>query len=98
MTTLTADEAHTMTTYRMADGDLVSGEFGWVANTEYFEDTEEPVELIKEVWVLQVAEDLTIFPTHWVTDHAWIGIENHPDDDECSVCQESKSIHADIDE
>jgi rubredoxin len=32
-----------------------------------------------------------------ITDHAWVGIEGHPDDPECSICQEHRWDHAEED-
>lgn len=43
-------------TYRMADGSLVAGEFGWVADPDYFDDVDEPVEVIRETWSLVETE------------------------------------------
>lgn len=43
----------TMTTYKRADGELIGGEFGWVADPEYFEDDDEPTQIVEEVWALQ---------------------------------------------
>jgi hypothetical protein len=55
-------EPETFTTYKMADGDLIYGEFGWVEHTEFFDDADEPTPLIKEVWVLQERTPYTHHP------------------------------------
>lgn len=47
------DEVRTMTTYRRADGGDVIDEYAFVTGLEWFENDDEPTELIKEVWVLQ---------------------------------------------
>lgn len=41
-----------MTTYKRADGELILDEFGWVADIEYFDDDDEPTQLIEERWQL----------------------------------------------
>lgn len=28
-----------------------------------------------------------------IRSHAWVGIEDHPDDDECSICQRPEEDH-----
>lgn len=38
-----------MTTYKSVNGDPI-GEFSWVTDMEFFEDDDEPVEVIEEVW------------------------------------------------
>ena len=67
-------EKPTMTTYKMADASMVNEEFGWVTDLEYFEDEEEPTEVIEEVWVLKSSRTITVGPqcsecgdpaTHW---------------------------------
>lgn len=40
------------TTYKRVDGEEICGEFGWVADLEYFDGDDEPTELIKEEWRL----------------------------------------------
>ena len=49
----------TMTTYKRVDGELICGEFGFVGELEWFEDDDEPTELIKEVWIRQSIENVT---------------------------------------
>lgn len=41
-----------MTTYRLADGDPVYGEYAFVTDTEYFNDRFDPVKVVQERWVL----------------------------------------------
>jgi hypothetical protein len=53
-------EPKTKTTYRMANGDLIYGEYSYVGDLEFFEDSDEPTELVKETWVLVSSEQLTI--------------------------------------
>lgn len=59
------DAAKVMTTYRLADGELIAGEFGWVAETEWFDDGDDPVELVREVWQRVKVDRLTYLPTSY---------------------------------
>ena len=54
-----------MSTYRRADGELIGGEFGWVADFEYIEEPDDvaPTEYIREDWILAGRK------TVWVPDH-----------------------------
>ena len=52
-----------LVTYKMADGDLVNDEFGWVTDTDFFDDVDEPIDLVKEVWVRVSVEDYTHHPS-----------------------------------
>jgi hypothetical protein len=45
-----------MTTYRMADGSQVYGEYSFVTDLEFFDESDEPVELVKETWILRFRE------------------------------------------
>lgn len=56
----------TMTTYQMADGSDIYGEYGWVTETEFFDGADEPTDLIKKTWVLQACEPYQHIPTGWV--------------------------------
>ena len=38
------------TTIKRADGETI-GDYGWVTDSEYFDDDDDPVELIEETWV-----------------------------------------------
>lgn len=42
-----------MTTYRRVDGEGIWGEFGWVTDLEFFEDCDEPLKVLEEVWELR---------------------------------------------
>lgn len=55
----------TWTTYKMEDDSLIGGEYGWVANEEYFEELDYPVKVIKETWVLQKSEIVVFHPSWW---------------------------------
>lgn len=57
---MSPDEARTMTTYKRYDGEMVAGEYGWVADIEFFEDDDEPTKVVKEVWTLQSEEVLVV--------------------------------------
>lgn len=56
------DQAVIKTTYKRADGDLICGEFSYVEDLEYFEDDDEPTELVEEVWVRQSVRMFTQRP------------------------------------
>ena len=40
------------TTYRLADGEPIYGEYAWVDDSSYFDDMGEAVEVIVETWQL----------------------------------------------
>lgn len=72
-------EARTWTTYHRKDGEPIDGMYGWVSDLEFFDDTYtqyDPIELVKEVWVLQSREEIT-YPAP--CEHVW-------EDDECVEC------------
>lgn len=50
----------TMTTYRRADGELIGGEYAFVADAEWFFDSDDDVELVKEVWQLVTRETVAL--------------------------------------
>jgi hypothetical protein len=55
-----------MSTYKRADGQLIAGEFGWVADREYIEESDdfgEPTEYVREDWILCNRR------TFWFPDH-----------------------------
>lgn len=56
--------AERMTTYKRADGELISGEYGWVGDIEYFDDDEHytPVEIVEEVWERTASRTFWRFP------------------------------------
>ncbi len=61
----------TMTTYRMADGLPILGEYDHVTDLgEWFDpaNIDEPVELIHEEWALLSRETITIRPSWELTD------------------------------
>ena len=49
-------------TWELASGELVQGEFGWVAHAETFED-EPDVEVIRKVWRLVHVDRQTLNPS-----------------------------------
>lgn len=55
-------------TYRMADGTEIFGEYAWVTDPEFFEDGDEPIEVIKETWKLIGSETVTFKPSWWTDD------------------------------
>src|SRR5688500_2079982 len=78
------------TTYRRADGDLIQGDYGWVAHIEFFEDLDAPVDIVKETWERTSVETITLKPAWWVADpcdNCGESIAEHPDDEaaECWI-------------
>lgn len=71
------DHVKTMTTYRMADGSQIFGEYSFVTETEFFDDSSEPTELIKETWTLWSSEAVTHIPPGWIN-------PNEEDDDDAT--------------
>jgi hypothetical protein len=55
----------TKTTYEMADGSDIYGEYDYVEQLEFFDGGDEPVDLVKKVWVLQSAEPYQHIPPGW---------------------------------
>lgn len=53
-----AVEPKTMTTYRMANGDLIFGEYGFVNDPDYFDEVDQPTEVVREKWSLIEAETI----------------------------------------
>lgn len=54
--------AETMVTYKMADGSSVAGEFGWVSSLDYFDEDDEPSDVVEEVWSLVSRRTITVGP------------------------------------
>ncbi len=52
--------ARTMTTYRMADGSEIYGEYSWVEDPDYFDGADPPAEVMRERWALVESETLTL--------------------------------------
>lgn len=60
---MVVSEPEEMTTYHRADGELISGEFSFVTELEWFDYDEEPTELVEEVWTLKSSRPITVGPT-----------------------------------
>lgn len=58
------NEPTTMTVYRRADGERIWGEYAYVHDLEFFENEDEPVKLIKELWILGGRRRYTYRPPH----------------------------------
>jgi hypothetical protein len=54
------------TTYRMADGSQIYGEFSFVTETEFFDDYDGPIAVIKEEWRLASRTEVVFKPSWWV--------------------------------
>jgi hypothetical protein len=72
------------TTYRRADGELIAGEYGYTSELEWFENDDEPTDLIEEVWVLSSSRPLRVVPTGYV--RAWCGECDGPISDGETKC------------
>lgn len=48
------------TTYKIANGDLVWGEYEWVSDLNFFEEVDEPATLLKETWVCVGREEIVV--------------------------------------
>jgi hypothetical protein len=60
---MTTDPAPSFTTtYKRADGEMVNDEYGWVTDTDFFDDIEEPLELIREEWTRTAVERQWVLP------------------------------------
>lgn len=73
------EQPRAMSTYRRADGELIAGEFGWIADLEYIEEDDgEPQEYVREDWILAGRKSI------------WI-----PDYQGCEECGERVELPAD---
>lgn len=54
-----------LVTYRNADGKPIAGEFDFVMGLEWFDDLDEPIELVRERWVLGERETIVVKPSWW---------------------------------
>jgi len=54
--------SETKTTYRLADGSMIYGEYSYVDGLDGWWDDDEPVELVKEIWTLVSSERFTYEP------------------------------------
>ena len=52
-------QRESMTTYRRRDGELIAGEYDWVAEVDLFEMDDGPTEYVEEIWKLESARFLT---------------------------------------
>ena len=50
----------TMTTYCLANGELIDGEFSFVTTDDFFGDVDDRTEIVKQVWVLQSEEHIVL--------------------------------------
>ena len=60
-----------MTTYRNADGEPVAGEYEWVTEMDWWEesDIDQPCDVLKQEWVCQSTEVIHLTPTGWCEKH-----------------------------
>lgn len=54
------DDAEPWTTYKMADGSLIWGEYEWVSDTNFFDDSDEELQVVRERWVCIERETITL--------------------------------------
>jgi hypothetical protein len=52
----------TMTTFKRADGELIAGDYGWVAEADGIADDETPVEVVEQRWTLAATRTFWILP------------------------------------
>ncbi len=54
------DPTRMLTTYRLANGELIMGEFSWVTDANYLDEMEhdDPTEYIKEEWACMSRESI----------------------------------------
>jgi hypothetical protein len=52
-------------TYERADGEMIFGEYSWVGELEFFDDEDEPIDLIKKTWLLMNEEQYQHIPPGW---------------------------------
>jgi hypothetical protein len=76
------------TTYRLADGELIFGEYSFVTDPDFFDDCDERIEVIKEVWQL-VDEQLLFFGPPHVCPECGETVEN--EGDLCADCKEPEA-------
>ena len=62
------DPLETMITYRLASGDLIYGQYGWVTDSDYFDDVDWPLEVVRETWQRMDSEPVTFEPPGWKAD------------------------------
>jgi hypothetical protein len=55
-----------LVTYKMADGSLIGGEFSWTTDLEFFDEGDDPSEVVREWWRLVRRERLRINPAGYV--------------------------------
>jgi hypothetical protein len=75
-----------MTTYRRADGEMI-GDFAWVNDREFFDEEDEPIDLIEEHWVKVKEIKLRKYPRHYLCEEC--GGEG------CDQCEDGESLDAD---
>lgn len=76
----------TLVTYKMADGSLIGGEFSWTTGTEFFDDCDEPADVVREVWQLVTRESLRLNPPGYMKACEACDTEGVVDGQECSPC------------
>lgn len=61
-------DSNIWTTYHREDGNLIQENFLWVDSIEAFDDIVETTKVIKETWILQNSEIITLEPVFWSED------------------------------
>jgi hypothetical protein len=51
-----------LTTFKRDDKELIYDEFGWVTDLDYFDDEDEPIQLIEEVWERRSTRRIVVLP------------------------------------
>ena len=74
-----------MTTYKRADGEMIGDEYGWVADLDYFDFDDYPVELVEEVWERRTVRTFWHMPSVLYDCH-------HEDCDEDAVAWQQDAV------
>lgn len=78
----------TWTTYKMADGSDVWGEYGFVTELDWFEDCDDPTEIAEEAWRLVTRRKGTVYPQTQLCDDC-AGEGEDDDGYGCATCDGS---------
>lgn len=75
-----------LTTYRLADDSLIAGEYGWTTTPEFFDDEDEAVLVVREVWAKQSSELVWVHPTPCAHLCSTCGGDGEIEGDPCPSC------------
>lgn len=75
-----------MTTWRMADGTLIAGEYSFTTTPEFFDDEDDPVRVVREVWSLTESVESWQHPTTCIHLSADCSGDGEIEGDTCPTC------------